>query len=122
MAIEESNFEQKFATLKIAYIAKLPKKIADIHNDWNALKTKHSAETIQLLYRNVHTLIGTSGTFGFTELSQSARDLETTIRPLIENSTQNFSFNAELAKKIGDHIQHLLSLLDIIQREEKAVE
>jgi len=117
MAAEKITFEQKFSKLKAEYTALLPQKLADIHDGWSALKTKHSIETITILHRNVHTLIGTSGTFGFSTLSKSARNLEETLRPLIKHNMQNFTFNTELSHKISSNIQQLFSLLEAIQND-----
>lgn len=117
MAAEKITFEQKFAKLKAEYVAQLPQKLADIHDGWSSLKTKHSIETITILHRNVHTLIGTSGTFGFSALCQSARHLEEILKPLVEHNTQNFTFNTELSHQISTSIQHLSVLLEAIQKE-----
>ena len=122
MAVEKLTFEQKFAKLKAEYVEQLPQKLADIHDGWNALKTKHSIETITILHRNVHTLIGTSGTFGFSALSQAARHLEEVLKPLVEHNTQNFTFNTELSQKINANIQHLSDLIDAIKKENQKEE
>ncbi|HWV15819.1 MAG TPA: Hpt domain-containing protein [Cellvibrio sp.] len=117
MASDNIPFAQKFARLKAEYAAQLPAKLAVILNDWNALKAQHASETIAQLHRNVHSLIGTSGTFGFTSLSKSARDLEHSLKPLIVNSTQNFMLNTELTQDITQQINHLLNILDSIQQD-----
>lgn len=117
MATEIDKVEQKFRTLKAEYIAHLPQKLTAIQDGWNSLKTRHSVEAISMLHRDIHALIGSSGTFGCSSLSQSARRLEESLRPLIEHSTQNFSFNTELAASMSTNIQELFSLVDIIQQE-----
>ena len=114
---DNSPFEQKFAQLKADYIAQLPKKLSAILDGWNALRNHHSTETINLLQRDVHNLIGTSGTFGFLALSQAARNLEVTLRPLIEHSNQNFTHNTELSNEINAKINQLFSTCESIHQQ-----
>lgn len=117
MSPDIDPFAQKFLQLQADYVAQLPKKIAAIQDIWTSLKARHSVETIDLLYSNIHALIGTSGTFGFSALSHAARNLEASLKPLLEHSTQNFSFNTEVAASISANIHYLFSLVDIIQQE-----
>ncbi|MES2672860.1 MAG: diguanylate cyclase [Pseudomonadota bacterium] len=117
MTTAKNSFEQKLATLKAEYRLQLPKKIADISEDWNKLIEQWSTETFTILYRNVHSLIGTSGTFGFTELSKAARDLEIAIKPLLETMVETLTDDKELVSVINSNIYQLGILLETIQRD-----
>ena len=113
------TFEQKLAALKADYAKQLPQKLLDIKAGWQELNSQWSEASITLLHRNVHSLIGTSGTFGFTDLSKSARALETTLKPLIDNKEEYFSPSPELASEINTQLNHLFTLLDEIQGAKK---
>jgi diguanylate cyclase (GGDEF)-like protein len=112
MTTDKSNFEQHLEKLKNEYKAQLPVKLEAIVTDWNRLNHQWNPELMVTLHRNVHSLIGTSGTFGFTDISKTARELETQLKPLIDLhdnanaiiNEQQESVNAVIAK-----LTHLIS-------------
>lgn len=116
MTTGKITFEQKLAALKAEYKLQIPKKLADIGEDWNKLIEQWSAETFSILYRNVHSLIGTSGTFGFTELSRSARALEIALKPLLQTPAEPLKDDKKLVGLINSNIHQLSTLLEAIQR------
>lgn len=122
MAAEKSAFEIHMAKLKVEYASQLPQKLEAIANDWKSLQAQWNPETITLLHRNVHSLIGTSGTFGFTDLSKSARELETTLKPLIENKDPDFITDATLTANVQKGLHELFSILNTIQKTDSTKE
>jgi chemotaxis protein histidine kinase CheA len=105
------TFEQKLATLKANYALQLPNKLAEIHRGWRELNEHMAEEPLTLLHRNVHSLIGTSGTLGFTELSKAARALETTLKPWCDGLADN-SFNLDNTNNLNN-----LTLKNAIQEK-----
>jgi diguanylate cyclase (GGDEF)-like protein len=120
MTGEKITFEQQLAKLKAEYLLQIPHKLAAIASDWEQLKTTRDAETLCTLHRNVHSLIGTSGTFGFTELSKAARVLETTLKPLLEKTDEHLSNTLSL--EISAKINTLFNLLTSLQGNKKEAE
>ena len=81
----EEKFQQKLEKLKQLFISQLPEKIEALHNNWHAVKTEDwSTESTHAFRLIVHSLIGTAGTFGFTDIASTARELETQIKVIAE--------------------------------------
>lgn len=76
MSTEKTNIDAHLKKLKHDYAQQLPEKIMDLSKRWAEVKETESHEKMVILHRDVHSLIGTSGTFGFMELSQKAREVE----------------------------------------------
>lgn len=73
----------RLQVLRDDYAARLPGKIAGIEALWEALvQAPENGETLDVLYRTVHSLVGTSATFGFSEVSTVARAMEYAITHL----------------------------------------
>jgi diguanylate cyclase (GGDEF)-like protein len=112
MASEKSSFELHLEKLKSEYKAQLPERISAIKSDWQLLNTTWQNERIVQLHRNVHSLIGTSGTFGFNDVSKMARTLEEQLKPLLTHKAEDYKINAELydaATHIINSIANLIS-------------
>jgi diguanylate cyclase (GGDEF)-like protein len=110
MSSQKSSFELHLEKLKGEYKAQLPGKIDAIANDWKILHDHWQAELMVTLHRNVHSLIGTSGTFGFNELSKTARKLEDLIKPSLNQKDENYKADAVLSDAIEALITQLLDL------------
>lgn len=129
MTNPSNQFEEQLQKLRNQYAAQLPEKIQAIINDWNSISriagssnadttnpsvtsnTSDKEESIVTrLHRNIHSLIGTSGTFGFTALSQHARQVETTLKPFTQD-TANQANLATISNKIEGDLQKLLDLV-----------
>lgn len=91
MTTEKVNFEEHLKKLKLEYSSQLPAKLQVIKTDWQQLITHWDHVLLTTLHRNIHSLIGTSGTFGFIDISKTARELETLIKPLKENDDSGFT-------------------------------
>jgi DNA-binding response OmpR family regulator/HPt (histidine-containing phosphotransfer) domain-containing protein len=112
MTSKKSSFELHLENLKAEYSAQLPGKISDIISEWKLLHSAWQVERMVKLHRNVHSLIGTSGTFGFTDISKAARSLESLLTPLLQHTNDSYEISTELsmaASKIIDNIAQLIS-------------
>ncbi len=77
--------KDKLNSLREAYAAQLPGKISRIEKDWVALQAApDNAEGAMALLRAVHTLNGSSASFGFKEVSSAARELESELKSAVE--------------------------------------
>lgn len=106
-----NDFEERLKKLCDQYKSQLPEKIQSIVDDWNTIVSNWDAATATRLHRNVHSVIGTSGTFGFSSLSQQARQLETLLKPFTQeltdiNNRKDFNLVEQelqlLLKQVGD--------------------
>ena len=109
MTATKSAFELHLEKLKVVYLSQLPEKLNSIETDWNQLCSSWQAEIAVVLHRNVHSLIGTAGTFGFGELSRTARELEVMLKPL-EGVSVDYKPNAELIDKVKTKIEQLINI------------
>ncbi len=113
MASEKSSFELHLEKLKSEYKAQLPAKIASIKSDWDLLNNQWQNELMVQLHRNVHSLIGTSGTFGFNDISKTARTLEEQLKPLLQCKNNDYKLNQDLYERAINIINNLANLLSL---------
>jgi len=111
MVADKSSFEQHLEKLKGEYKAQLPQKVSAIQTDWQLLCETWQPELMVTLHRNVHSLIGTSGTFGFNDISKTARKLESLLKPLLNQQKTDFAVDTEKVGAIATIINNLLALI-----------
>jgi diguanylate cyclase (GGDEF)-like protein len=70
-----SNIDSKLQELSVQYAKKLPAKIDTIQKYWLKLKSDWNDSAWDDLYREVHNLTGSAGTYGYHQLSKDARTL-----------------------------------------------
>lgn len=71
------------------YIKELPDKLKETENyKENIMPQKFSKESIKEFHRSIHSMAGTSATFGFTSLSEPAQNLEILLDTIIRNGNE----------------------------------
>ncbi len=111
----DNRTQEKLQALFIDYTKRLPNIIQNLDTHWQQLCEHYEAQSFADFHRAVHTLCGTSGTYGYTALSKSARQLEVYLKPLLNESSLD---NDKKTK-----ITHLLNQLQIsIQDSEQSNE
>lgn len=121
MPNEKNNFEENLKKLRDQYAAQLPEKINLIVDDWQTIKTTWEQTILTRLHRNVHSLIGTSGTFGFNALSRQARELETALKPFTEATPDHHNL-PDIYHLIEEKLAGLLQLSAEIENPQKVTE
>ena len=84
MVDNNAELESKLRRLTHVYAQELPAKLLEIANRWINLKSDWHQETAKELYREVHSLSGSSGSYGVPELHLQARNLESKISRVID--------------------------------------
>ena len=79
------------------YAADLPSIIANIESLGTIFASTGEVETLKALHQALHTLAGTAGTFGYTELGKAARSLELSIAPHLPDAKVPASIIASFA-------------------------
>jgi CheY-like chemotaxis protein len=92
-----AELESKLRRLTQVYAQELPAKVLEIANRWINLKSDWNSETAKELYREIHSLSGSSGSYGAPELYLQARNLESKISPVIDSDR---SLSAEEVSQI----------------------
>lgn len=72
----DTNVKDKLEELFISYKEKLPQKIQAIELRWLALTKNWDSKQFEVFHRDVHSLCGSAGTYGYLELSKQARQME----------------------------------------------
>ncbi len=82
MSKAETDKESKLHVLRQQFIKSLPGRLADIDSEWKVLYEEVETDkgVFQDLLRHVHSLAGTSATFGFVALGNWAQKLESILR------------------------------------------
>ncbi len=87
MSTANSDFTQRLRALYEDYAEKLPAKIAELCTCWDELSADWQLESLSSFHRLAHTLAGSGATFGFEQVSHSARALEQTLKALVKNES-----------------------------------
>lgn len=85
MISAEEQFQQKLDKLQEQFLSGLPNKIKELHGHWRAVSDANWSIDANNAFRLVvHSLVGTSGSFGFNEISSTAQQLESLIKTISE--------------------------------------
>ncbi|KTC84967.1 diguanylate cyclase [Legionella brunensis] len=79
-----NNIQEKLNRLLIKYNKNLPTKLNKIQTQWQELLDQWSVEKLTTLHRDIHSLCGSSATYGYKQLSQIARQAEILLKKLLE--------------------------------------
>jgi chemotaxis protein histidine kinase CheA len=80
--IESIEFDSKWQALKKRFEERLVARFEVIDRAWQELTTfPNDEEALSTLFHQVHSLAGSGATFGYDELSASARALEPLLDP-----------------------------------------
>lgn len=79
-------------TLRANYKKKLPDKMKTIKLQWDELQKEWGNEKIESLFKSIHMLNGSSGSYGYPEISEVAKELEIYLKELFQHH-QSFSEN-----------------------------
>ena len=105
----DESIQKKLQDLFVIYSNNLPTKIHDIALQGQQQRLNWEALQFEAFHRNVHSLCGSAGTYGYTEISKSARQLEIYLKSLLGNS----QITVEQHEKIKDYITQLKLALNI---------
>jgi DNA-binding response OmpR family regulator/EAL domain-containing protein (putative c-di-GMP-specific phosphodiesterase class I) len=101
------NYQKKLAILRENYKKKLPEKTAQVEELWKKLRYFNwSDAAYYTLYNLSHSLSGSGKTFGFSELSVQARNLEIYLKAKIKSAKRP---NANEIEEISALISALLA-------------
>lgn len=79
MANHGADLETKLRKLRLAYAENLPAKIREITEIWTDLKATWQPKKAEEVYRYIHSICGSSASYGAAGVHSYARDLEQTV-------------------------------------------
>jgi len=97
----------KLRKLREKYAAQLPEKIGQIEKDWSALcEGAGNAESADALLRAVHTLSGSSISFGFRKVSAESKSLESELRAVVDKGSRMEDLSSV---PVAEYVRRMLS-------------
>lgn len=101
---KQQDIHKQLQALRDSYVAELPARVADIQQDWEALPAAaiHSTALYEL-YRKLHSMAGSAGSFGVPALGQAAQRIEQYLKSKLEmdpdwSSTERTEIAAGIAE------------------------
>lgn len=92
MAIDKESIEAQLAAVKQGFVEQLPTRmraIVDSQMAW--LKNTADSSALEEFHRLVHSLTGSSATFGLSQVSADSRELEQHLKTLKEKPSHSES-------------------------------
>lgn len=108
------EIQTKLQELFANYTKNLPEKIQALQFHWEELREQFSPERLQNFHRQVHSLCGSSATYGYAVLSKGCRELETYLKSLLDEK----ELTEEQKITIDRYIVDVLAL--VLTREDPA--
>lgn len=100
--MQTNHVKEKLQALFEAFTKNLPNKIRRLETQWKNLEMQWDPQQFQDFYREVHSLCGSAGTYGYTELGKSARSLEEYLKPLLTIDSLPPLHKFEIASLLGE--------------------
>ncbi len=100
------SLEQKLRDLERIFVSKLPGKLEEI----NAVNVRFVAapdaqENFATLHRLLHALAGSAGTFGFHEVGQNARILESEMKAHAHDATWKIEQSRDFSERVARFVE-----------------
>ena len=103
----DGKLQKKLQALFTIYTKNLPEKIQSIETQWQKLLINWNLVPFQNFHRDVHSLSGSAGTYGYAELSTVARQMEVFLKSLLDND----AITSEHQEQITAYIKQLKLVL-----------
>ncbi len=105
----DKTVQKKLDDLFKIYSKNLPNKIIQIETLWNEQQRHFNLIKFQDFHREVHSLSGSAGTYGYSELSKAARQMEIFLKTFLNKAL----LTSEDQEKITAYLSQLKSTLTL---------
>lgn len=109
----------KLQKLKKDFFTALPDRLANLKTQWRVFLNKSDHEALHQVILTVHTLSGTSGTFGYEKLSEMTKDLEGKLLSIASLDSEQAESYAAITGKIDELGEFALTMPEATQFLEK---
>lgn len=104
-----TDIQQQLASLRLEFASSLVQRVEQLIEDLNSLSTQQNPViAFQEVFRQIHSLSGSAGTFGFNKLSEQFRQLELILK---ENFNQQTLPDAKTTDFLNQSLQKLFELI-----------
>lgn len=101
----DAELDRKLDEIRAAYVASLPQTLSEIDALWDGIRDgKNVPDALRTLRQRVHNLAGSGTIFGFSAVSDIARELECALDSLVE---ANAIMKGEPEQRIGTLLEAL---------------
>ena len=108
MAESKADLEHKLAALQARYVAQLKDRLDEIETVFALLRAQlpqdQAVESLQRLCQFTHKLAGSGATYGFSDLSDTARLIENACVAVLESPHE---FSAPQLRELDDLVRRL---------------
>lgn len=106
-----NQIKEKLQALFVTYTKNLPNKIDNIDKLWMDLENNYTQKLFHDFHREIHSLCGSAGTYGYTELGKSARKLEVYLKPILNNTTLSSEQKNDIKKLLNQLKENLVQVV-----------
>lgn len=112
-----NDLDARLDKIRQDYRNALPVKISEISAEWSFFRTEWNYDVLKKIIRDFHTLIGSSGTLGFDDISQTARDIEIYLKRLSISEEFSVREHESIVNKISLKIVNLIEIIGILNEK-----
>lgn len=114
-----TDIQARLKALSDAFEQRLPSVRANLADQWRHFSEVRHRDSLAALHLTVHSLKGSSGTFGFHPISEAARQLEQGIRRLLDTAGDDTRWEPnQLDRLSGDYAKLDAALADGARRSD----
>ena len=104
--MSDIDFDKRLQELFENFRRQLPERLRTILAAWNHYLESDETAALEELRFHIHKLAGAASTYGFTEIGENARQVETRLDDFL-NQGEHAEIERELQPRI-DHIEELI--------------
>ncbi|MFC0351549.1 diguanylate cyclase [Undibacterium danionis] len=105
MPTKDEDLNEAIRALGQLFLAKLPAKFLEIETAIQRFQsTPEDRENFSLLHRSLHTMAGSAGTFGFPEMGEQARILETQLKNYVAGEVWSQSARDAFCDQVRNYL------------------
>ncbi|MDR3478047.1 MAG: diguanylate cyclase [Gammaproteobacteria bacterium] len=109
-----NKVQEKLRLLFEDYANKLPARIDGIEEQWASLQKHQDPKKLADFHREIHSLCGSSATYGYHALSQAARQLEAFLKVLMD---QEIKIDSEQIQEVNFLLANLAPMSKFVSAE-----
>ena len=98
----ETSIQAQLAEIGRRYRQQLPAKLAELRASWRALQAAWNQEGAELLYRAAHSMAGSGGTMGLSQVGDAARAVEQRVKRLLSDPARLHDLAGEITAAIDE--------------------
>ena len=104
--MSDTDFDRRLQELFENFRRQLPERLRTILASWNLYLESGQTDALEELRFHTHKLAGAASTYGYTEIGEIARQIETRLDDFIGKGEHD-----EIKRELQPHIDHIEELI-----------